>query len=116
MLGKYLKINGVTLPNPVKYSDNMPPNENKFFTESGIMKIVPIRLDRMTWSGTFQVTSAMKAQLEGYCKLARVTCQVNNMEYQGTLRRDGSAELYEGSEYISGTDGLYTMGLIFEQF
>lgn len=118
MLGQFLKINNVQMPNPNTgtWKESLNPNENKYSTEDGTMKVVPIRLDRKSWSAEFNCTSTMRATLESYCKMARVSCAVNGTTYNGTLRLGGEVALAEDSEYTSGTDGLWVVPLVFESF
>lgn len=117
-LGQFIKINGTTIPNPNTgtYSTNLNAEEKNYSTENGTRKNIPIRLDRKSWTGEFNCSSTMKATLEGYCKQARVTCLLNGMTYQGTLRLNGDITMVENSEYTEGTDGLWVVPLVFESF
>lgn len=115
MLGKYLKINGETMPNPVSFDDNFVADENVFKTESGKRKTNIIRLDRYTFTATFQCTSVLKDKLDTLCKTASVTVQVGTAAaVTGTLRRASGGSLVENSQNCQGTDGLWTVSVIFE--
>ena len=117
-LGQFLKINNTAIPNPNPgtFSTNLNANEKQYTTENGILKVVPLRLERRSWKGEFNCSSVMKATLEGYCKLARVNCTVDNLSYSGTLRLDGDVTLVENSEYTDGTKGLWVVPFRFESF
>lgn len=115
MLGKYIKINGTQMPNPVSFEDNYPPIENEYFSESGKRMSNVIRLDRYTWSATFQCTSRMKKILDDFCKTASVTSQINGgTVITGTLRRASGGVLLPKSELCLGTNGLWTVSVTFE--
>lgn len=116
MLGKYLRIQGEQMPNPVNWSENLNPIEAEYYTENGTRKTIPTRLDRKSWTGEFQCTSYMKAKIETFCKLARIECLVNNVRYEGTLRMTGAPTLVENTEFIEDTDGLWTLSVTFESF
>jgi len=118
MLGQFLTIENVQMPNPNTgtWKENLNADENRYTTENGILKVIPRRLDRKSWSAEFNCSSTMRATLEGYCKMARVGCTVKGVSYSGTLRLGGEVSLVENSEYTSGTDGLWIVPLIFESF
>ena len=118
MLGKYLTINSVQMPNPNPgtWQQGLNPIESEYFTENGTRKTVPTRLDRMNWTGEFNCTSTMRDTLEAYCKLARVTCTINGTSVTGTLRLSGPSRLVEDTELVVGTDGLWVVSLVFESF
>lgn len=117
MLGSFIKINNSTIPNPNagSFKESFPPQENIFTTEAGTQLSSVVRLDRYTWAGEFNVSSAMKATLLSYAQSASVTCKVNGVSHSGRLRV-GDISLYENSERTQGTDGLWIMSLTFEEF
>ena len=116
MLGRYIKIENVRIPNPVSFSENYPPLENVFTSEAGTQMSSVVRLNRYTWSGEFNVSSRGKAQLIAFAQEALVTCLVNGVSHRGRLRISGDISLVEGSEYVGCTDGLWRVPLIFEEF
>ena len=117
MLGKFIKINNTTIPNPNpdSFTEAYPPQENIFTTEAGTQLASVVRLDRYTWTGEFNVSSRLKETLLGYAQMASVTCTVNGTNYSGRLRV-GNIALYGNSAHTSGTDGLWVIGLTFEEF
>lgn len=118
MLGTYLKINTVEIPNPVpgSFSYKLNPDENIYNNEAGEQMANVIRLDRLTWAGSFQCTGRLKDILVGYCKLPSVKCTFQGVEHNGRLRLSGDIALYDWSEYTPGTAGLWTVPLSFEEF
>lgn len=117
-LGQFIKINGTTIPNPNTgtFSTSLNANEKNYSTENGIMKNIPVRLDRVSWKGEFNCTSSMKTTLMTLCKATRVNCTIDGITHSGTLRLDGDVTLVENSEYVKGTDGLWVVPLIFQSF
>lgn len=117
-LGKFLTINNTQMPNPNTgtWSESLNPIESEYYTENGTRKVVPTRLDRKSWNAEFNCTGTMRATLEGYCKLASVSCTVNGVSYTGTLRLNGEVRLVENSEYTDGTAGLWVVPLYFQSF
>ena len=116
MLGKYLKINGELMPNPVSgtWSDQLNPKENIYETEAGTRKSNIIRLDRPSWSCSFNCTSAMKERIQNYCKLESIVCEVDGQEFEGTLRLSGACTMVKDSEYCRDTKGLWVVPVVFE--
>jgi len=117
MLGKFIKVNSLQIPNPNPgtWKQNMNPDESEFFTESGRRKTIPRRLERVSWSAEFNCTSVMLETLKNFCRLPRVTVEINGVSYQGTLRA-GEESLVEDSENVPGTDGLWILPLVFQSF
>lgn len=118
MLGKFLKINNEAIPNPNPgtWNENYPPQENVFTTEAGTQISSVVRLNRMTWSGEFNCSSRLKAKLIGFAQSASVTCTINGTNKSGRLRINGDINLFADSEYVGGTDGLWVIPLVFEEF
>ena len=118
MLGKFLKINTVQMPNPNPgtWNETYEAQENVFTTEAGSQLSSVVRLDRMTWSAEFNCTSNMKATLLGYAQMASVTCVIDGVSKSGRLRVNGDISLFENSEYTANTQGLWILPLIFEEF
>lgn len=110
MLGKYIKINGLQLPNPVSYDENMSSIENDNTTESGKTLVAVVRLDLFSANMTFNLSSYWKDKIRDYCKENYVTLEVNGKEYQVRLR-GYSAKLVENSERSEGTDGYWKVSV-----
>ena len=115
MLGRYLKINGTLMPNPIAWADNINPDETIYFSESGKRMTNVKRLDRITFTASFNCTSSLKDKLDALVKTPKVSVQFNNeTAITGTLRRASEAALVDNSQYCNGTNGLWTVSLIFE--
>ena len=115
MLGKYLKINETLMPNPISWADNITPDETVYFSEGGKRMINVKRLDRITFTASFNCTSSLKDELDALVKTPKVSVQFNNgTAITGTLRRASEAALVDNSQYCNGTNGLWTVSLIFE--
>ncbi len=113
MLGQYIRINNEQMPNPEGFSGNLNPSENIFESEAGTQMSNIVRLDRPSWSCSFNCSSRLKAKLLAFCKLASVEAEVDGETMRGRLRL-GGYELVENSEYTSGTDGLWTVSVEFQ--
>lgn len=118
MLGKYIKINNEEMPNPVAgtFEFQYNPDENVFTNEAGAQMSNVRRLDRISWAATFQCTGTTKDKILAFCKEAGLTSTINGVQYSGRLRLSGAVALYEWSEYTQGTDGLWTVPVVFEGF
>lgn len=119
MLGKFIKINNETLPNPETgtYVERLNPDENVYKSEAGTQLVNTLRLDRLSWAATFPCTLAMRNKILAWCKTPQVTSQINGGEVlSGRLRLSGDVVLVAHSEYMSDTNGLYQVPVVFEQF
>lgn len=118
MLGQFITVNGETLPNPVPgtFEYSLNPAENIFENEAGEQMANVKRLDRVSWGASFQCTSRIRDKLIAFCKLPEVVCTVDGVQYAGRLRLGGSVALYERSETVALTRGLWTLTLTFEEF
>lgn len=115
MLGKYIKINGELMPNPTAFSYRYNPDENVFTSEAGTELTNIRRLDRLSFSASFNCSSRLKEKLEVFCKTASVSVSINDeTAVDGRLRLGGDITLVEFSEYTNGTDGLWSVPVTFE--
>lgn len=114
-LGKYIVINNVTMPNPTSFSYSLNPKENIFMSEDGTEMSNIVRLDRPSWSASFNCSSRLRDTLVASCKTASVTCQIDSgTSMTGRLRLSGPMTLVEGSEDNTGTQGLWKVSVSFE--
>lgn len=103
------------MPNPIAWADNINPDETIYFSESGKRMTNVKRLDRITFTASFNCTSSLKDKLDALVKTPKVSVQFNNeTAITGTLRRASEAALVDNSQYCNGTNGLWTVSLIFE--
>ncbi|MBO7424480.1 MAG: hypothetical protein J6U23_02280 [Clostridiales bacterium] len=115
MLGKYIKINNELMPNPIKFEFSLNPQENIFYSEAGTELSNIVRLDRPSFSATFNCSDRLKDKLLGLCKTASVKVKIDNgAEMSGRLRLGGSINLVENSENVGGTQGLWEVPVTFE--
>ncbi len=118
MLGYFIKINNEQMPNPApgSFVFKLNPDENVFANEAGGQMVNVKRLNRPTWSATFNCSSRMRDKLLAFCQLAQCTTHIDGVEYTGRLRLSGDVALYEWSEYTKNTKGLWTVPVVFEGF
>lgn len=118
MLDKFIKINSQQMPNPVAgtFEIQYNPDENVFTNEAGGLMSNVRRLDRVSWAATFQCTGTMKDKILAFCAAPQVSATIHQTTYFGRLRLSGAVALYENSEYTAGTDGLWTVPVVFEGF
>lgn len=113
MLGNnYLQINNVKIPNPQKFDISFSTIEKVKTSEAGSDVVIPTRYNKRTISMSFQVTSSWKDKLLVYTTRPTITLKYKNESIVGRLRAEKSP-LKEGSEFIDGTDGLWTLSLKF---
>lgn len=113
MLGNnYLKINGVTIPNPQVFEPAYATTETIKTSEAGTDVVIPTRYNKRTIVMSFQVTSTWKNKLLTFTERPTVTLLYKNESLTGRLRADKTT-LKEGSEHIKGTDGLWTLSMKF---
>lgn len=110
MLGKYVKINGMQLPNPTEYSENFSKVSNTFQSEAGDDLVVDVRTGKYTGNFTFQVSSAWKDRIKAYADM-----QTFQLSVDGTVRtvRVESIDysLENNSVYAKETQGYWTVTL-----
>jgi len=115
MLGRYITINNTVMPNPAKFSYTFPPDENVFTSEAGTQLTNIKRLDRLTFSASWNCSSRLRDELLALCKTPSVSVSIDNEPaVDGRLRLSSGPELVEDSEYTNGTDGLWVVSVTFE--
>lgn len=118
MLGRYIKINNTVMPNPVTgtFSEALNPAENVYQTEDGGQASNVLRLDRSSWSATFNCSDTLKEALLALCTTPSVNVEVDGVPMSGRLRLSGDVALVANSERTEGTQGLWTVPVHFEGF
>lgn len=118
MLGKYLVIDNEQMPNPVSGSLQMMLNaiENVYTTEAGGQAANVVRLDRPSWTATFNCSSAKKDALLLKCQAASVNVTIAGQTMSGRLRLSGGVQLVQDTERTPETDGLWVVPVTFEGF
>ena len=117
MLGRrFLQVDGQAVPNPVPgtFKIEFNPDETIETSEAGTELGSVKRLDKRTFSGTWQLTSFWLKQFEQFCKLRTVTLTYQGHDYT-TRARGYNPQLAPDSEYTAGTDGLWTVNITFTE-
>ena len=115
MLGRYIKIDNVVMPNPIAFSYTYDADESVYKSEAGTELSNIRRLDRLSFSATFNCSSRLKDSLVGLCMTPSVDVQIDNGAVtSGRLRLNGDIELVENSEKTGGTQGLWTVRVQFQ--
>ena len=108
MLGRYISINGETLPNPVTNSETKSNVANVSQSESGKDLVKNVRIMKYTGNFTFNVSSFWKNKLEAYCKKPSIDITVGSEVYNARIE-EFNAELVENSERSEHTDGYWVV-------
>ena len=112
MLGKYMKFNGETVPNPTAYSESADVIETQWETESGGINANVSRYDRLKVSVSFDVSSAWQMKLKTYSKMKTVTVSLYDTT-AGTsadhtmIIRNYKSTLVPHSERTDRTNGIW---------
>lgn len=114
MLGKYLNVNGVSYPNPVKFSPTYKNNEAVNLSEVYTELVSVNRLAKYGFNATFQLTSMWRDKILADCEKPLSVVVVDGRSYRGRLRVSGG-DLEENSETTAGTRGLWTLKVNFTE-
>lgn len=117
MLGKYLKLNGVQLPNPQKWKESHDVVENSKETEAGTTATIITRYDKLSVSVSYQCSSAFANQLYALSIKDTLTMQLkgDTKESRTVMIRDFEKSLESGSERTARTDGLWNISFTIEE-
>ena len=116
MLGRFLKINSETIPNPKPdgFNETSQTIEQVNQSEAGTDLVSVTRSSKLVLSMTFDLTSSWKGKLDAYSRLLSVTLNYNGVDYVGRFR-SGGAQLVGNSAHTEGTDGLWTCSYTFTE-
>ena len=108
MLGKYITLNGVQLPNPQKWKESHDVVENSKETEAGTTATIITR---------YQCSSAFANQLYSLSIKDTLTMQLkgDTKESRTVMIRDFEKSLESGSERTAGTDGLWNVSFSIQE-
>lgn len=110
MLGKFVKINGTQLPNPVEYSENISKVSNVFQSEAGDDLVVDVRTGKYTGNFTFQVSSLWRDRLISYADMKTIQLSIDGKIR--TVRIESiDCSLEKDSEHTKNTQGYWTVTL-----
>lgn len=110
MLGyRFLKINGVSIPNPVSgFKVQFDEDETINLSEAGTELVRVRRLNKRVFSGTWNLSSFWLKKFEEWASEDSVTVTYQGQDY--TCRLRGYApQLANNSEHTSGTEGLWKL-------
>lgn len=110
-LGKFIKINGIAMPNPTEYSEQFENLEKVNKSEAGTDLILVQRLMKFNATMTFQVSTMMKDKITQFCNLMTCDFYMNGTRYVGRLRLSGCN--LEPESY--NTDGYWTISVTFSE-
>ena len=113
MLGKFLTLNGTTLPNPVKWNETHETVENSKETEAGTTATIVTRYDKLSVSASFQCSSGFADQLKALSETDTLTMELKGDTKASRLvmLRNFKKELVQNSERNSNTNGLWEVSL-----
>lgn len=113
MLGKgYIKLNGVTIPNPtgLRIADQNTETIKQSETAEDIGNTV--RLRKQTFNFSFRSSSRGRDVILQYCEMTECTMTFNGVDKYGRLRITAEA-LVKDSEFCSRTDGIWDLTVAF---
>ena len=117
MLGdRFLQVNGTRIPNPAPgtFKITFDPIENIELSEAGTEIGSVQRLNKREFSGTWQVSSYWLGVLEGFCELRTVEVVYRDKAYR-CRARGFDPQLFNNSEYVESSDGLWSINLTFTE-
>ena len=114
MLDKYLKFDGIQIPNPSSYAEDSETIDNQYETEAGGLNISVTRYDRLHVSVSFDVSSSWSKKLKDYSKKDTVTVTLIDLSLDAEsdhtmIIRNFKSKLAEHSEHTSRTNGLWNV-------
>lgn len=110
-----VKINNTPIPVPIEWSENSSVVENAMTTEAGTDVIDVLRVDKLTVTASFDVSSAWLATFKGWANSTSALTvdiydPVSNTYKQRSMRiRNFISNLVKDSDNTSGTIGLYNL-------
>lgn len=114
MLGKYIKVDGLQYPNPTKTQIAYENNEKVNKSEAGTELVSAIRLQKLSITFTFQVSSQWRDKILRDCRKLNVALDFGGNEYIGRIRVTKNV-LAKDSEYVSITEGFWTLTVVFTE-
>lgn len=111
MLGhNYLKIGRVSIPNPIDFAENYTDIENVGTAESGRELVMVTRLQKRSWTLTFQCSSYWLGELKALCAENSTTFKFNG-ETVTVRARLTSATMAQNSYMRPESNGYYTVSM-----
>lgn len=110
----YLKFNNVYIPNPESMTVDYENLENVAYTEAGTSIGIVTRLQKRTFSCTFNCTSTWLSNFKSMCGLNSGTLLWLGESIEA-MARISNAALQPYSEHASRTDGLWVVTVTFTE-
>lgn len=110
-----VKINNTPIPVPIEWSENSSVVENAMTTEAGTDVVDVLRVDKLTVTASFDVSSSWLATFKGWANSTSALTvdiydPVTNAYKQRSMRiRNFISNLVQNSDNTSGTIGLYNL-------
>lgn len=116
MLGRrFLSINGVSIPNPESnFKTTFDEDETVNLSEAGTELVRIRRLDKRTFSGTWHLSSFWLAKFEEWATSPVVILRYKGRTYNVRMR-GFAPQLYKNSEYVTNSEGLWTVSPTFTE-
>lgn len=110
-----VKINNTPIPVPIEWSENSSVVENAMTTEAGSDVVDVLRVDKLTVTASFDVSSAWLATFKGWANstsalAVKIYDPVTDAYVERSMRiRNFISNLVPNSDNTSGTIGLYNL-------
>lgn len=116
MLGKkYIKLNGIAIPNPINNSIQYENVETVNKSEAGTDLVNVSLLGKRSWNLTANCSSYWKKKYEAFGKLTQMVMELEGETIPVRVRLN-SADMVENSANVPNTDGLYVVSLTIYEF
>lgn len=110
-----VKINNTPIPVPIEWSENSEVVENAMTTEAGTDVVDVLRVDKLTVTASFDVSSSWLATFKGWANstsalAVKIYDPVTDAYVERSMRiRNFISNLVPNSDNTSGTIGLYNL-------
>ncbi len=110
-----VKINNTPIPVPIEWSENSEVVENAMTTEAGTDVVDVLRVDKLTVTASFDVSSSWLATFKGWANstsalAVKIYDPVTDAYVERSMRiRNFISNLVQNSDNTSGTIGLYNL-------
>ena len=110
-----VKINNTPIPVPIEWSENSSVVENAMTTEAGTDVVDVLRVDKLTVTASFDVSSSWLATFKGWANstsalAVKIYDPVTDAYVERSMRiRNFGSNLVPNSDNTSGTIGLYNL-------
>lgn len=110
-----VKINNTPIPVPIEWSENSEVVENAMTTEAGTDVVDVLRVDKLTVTASFDVSSVWLATFKGWANstsalAVKIYDPVTDAYVERSMRiRNFVSNLVQNSDNTSGTIGLWNV-------